>query len=125
MLPHWFRASELKPQTPKKGSSMKRNNDLQPWIRPALIVLTLAAATSLSLAADITYTFNSDVQGWSANGHGTVAWDATHGRGGGGCLMYTITNDTEADPIVDVAFDTTGYFSVEFDLMVDPASGVN
>ncbi len=92
----------------------------------ALVGLALAASSSLCLAADITYNFVSDVQGWyAADGHGTVAWDSTHGRGGNGCLKYTIVagTDTEVDPRVDVAFDTTGYFCVEFDMMVDPSSG--
>src|ERR1019366_8543704 len=38
---------------------------------------------------------------------------------------YTIVagTDSEVDPRVDVAFDTTGYFCVEYDMMVDPSSG--
>jgi len=105
---------------------------MQTWIPSALVGLALAASTSLGLAADITYTFDSDAQGWyAADGHGSVAWDSTNGRGGAGCLVYTIPADgttngtTEIDPRVDVAFDTTGYFSMEFDIMIDPGSGTD
>jgi hypothetical protein len=105
---------------------MKRNRNLNQRIRSALFGLALTASTSLGLAADITYSFDSDVQGWyAAEAHGSVAWDGTKGRGGLGCLKYTIVagTDTEVDPRVDVAYDTSGYFSVEFDMMVDPSSG--
>lgn len=106
---------------------MKRNL-LQRWIFSGL---ALAGSASLGLAADITYNFNSDVQGWyAADGHGSVVWDATNGRGGGGCLKFIIDTtatpaEVEIDPRVDVAFDTGGYFSVEFDMMVDPSSGTD
>src|SRR5712671_2524641 len=106
---------------------MKQNLKLHLWLTSALFAVALAGSTRLCLA-DISYTFNTDVQGWSAaDGHGSVVWDATHGRGGGGCLKYTIVAgvDGEVDPRVDVAFDTTGYFSVEFDMMVDAASGTD
>ena len=93
----------------------------------AFAALALAGSASVGLAADIKYNFDSDVQGWyAADAHGNVVWDSTHNRGGsGGCLKYTIVagTDTEIDPRVNVEFDTTGYFSVEFDMMVDPASG--
>ncbi len=101
---------------------------MQQWMPKALVGLALAASTSLAVAADIVYNFNSDVQGWyAADGHGKVVWDNTHGRGTNGCLKCTIVagTDTEVDPRVDVAFDTTGYFCVEFDMMVDPASGLD
>jgi hypothetical protein len=104
---------------------MKRNTTLQRWI---LSGLALASSSGLCLAADISFNFDSDVQGWyAADGHGSVVWDDTHGRGGGGCLKYTIVGDTdgEIDPRVDVEFDTTGYFSVEFDMMVDENSGTD
>ena len=107
---------------------MKLKRRSQQWIPSTLVVLALASGTSLCLAADISYTFDTDVQGWSAaDGHGSVAWDATHGRGEGGCLKYTLVAgvDGEVDPRVDVAFDTTGYFSVEFDMMVDASSGTD
>ncbi len=90
--------------------------------------LILAGSATLSQAAtNITYTFDSDVQGWyAADGHGSAVWDATHGLGGGGCLKVTIpTTDTEVDPRVDVAVDSSQYFSIEMDVMVDPASGTS
>jgi len=107
---------------------MKHIPQIKPWVSAALVATALAAACSIGSAADISYTFNSDVQGWTASGgHGSVAWDSTHGRGGGGCLKYTITAgvDSEIDPAVDVDFDTSGDFSIEFDMMVDPASGTD
>jgi hypothetical protein len=87
--------------------------------------LTLAVSAGLCRAADITYTFGSDTQGWyAADGHGSVVWDATNGRGGGGCLKFTLpVGGTELNPRVDVVFDTTGYFAVEFDIRVDSSSG--
>ncbi len=107
---------------------MKHTSILSPGLLAAAAGLALAGSASLGLAADIKYTFDSDVQGWyAADNHGAVAWDATHGRNGGGCLAVTIKAgaDTEVDPRVDVDFDTTTYFTVECDIMVDPGSGVN
>ena len=104
---------------------------MQKWLPAVITGLALAASTSLALASDISYTFDSDVQGWyAADGHGSVTWGSTNGRGGGGCLVCTMvsdgtTGDAEIDPRVDVAYDTLGYFSVEYDLMVDAASGVD
>jgi hypothetical protein len=107
---------------------MKQQKQIQYWFAALAAGMALAASSSLCAAADISYTFDSDVQGWyAADAHGNVVWDETHGRAGGGCLKYTIVaaSDTEIDPRVDVAFDTTGYFSVEFDIMVDPTSGMD
>lgn len=102
---------------------MNMNRKPQTWIASALI---LACTTSLSMAAAaISYTFDSDAQGWyAADAHGSAAWDATHGVGGGGCLKVIITtNDVEVDPRVDVAVDSAQYFSIEMDVMVDATSG--
>jgi hypothetical protein len=107
---------------------MKKKCCMQNWLPAALKGVALAGATSLALAGDITYNFNTDAQGWyAADSHGSVVWDETHGRGGGGCLKCTIVagTDTEIDPRVDVNYDTTGYFSVEFDMIVDPSSGTD
>ena len=102
---------------------------MQQWMPQALVALALSASTSLCLAAaPINYTFDSDVQGWyAADSHGSVAWSATNGVGGGGCLKYTIVGgtDSEVDPRVDVAFNTAQYWTLEFDMMVDPASGTD
>jgi hypothetical protein len=105
---------------------MKANHSMQQWMPKALVGLALAVSTSLGLAADITYNFDTSAQGWyAADSHGSVVWDNTHGRGGNGCLKCTIVGgtDTEVDPRVDVAYNTLGYFSVEYDLMIDPDSG--
>ena len=95
----------------------------------ALVALALGASTSLCLAAaPISYNFDTDVQNWyAADGHGSVAWSSTNGVGGGGCLKYTIVGgvDSEVDPRVDVAFNTGQYWTLEFDMMVDPASGMD
>ena len=102
---------------------------MQQWMPRALAALALAASTSLCLAAaPIGYTFDTDVQAWyAADGHGSVAWSPTNGVGGGGCLKYTIVGgtDSEVDPRVDVAFNTAQYWTLEFDMMVDPASGTD
>lgn len=102
---------------------MKHPTTLQRWF--ITVALTLAVSAGLSRAADITYTFDSDTQGWyAADGHGTVVWDETNGRGGGGCLKFTLpVGGSELNPRVDVEFDTTGYFTVEFDIRVDASSG--
>jgi hypothetical protein len=110
---------------------MKRNRNTQQWITSGLAALALATSSSLGLAADITYSFDSDVQGWyAADGNGTVTWGSTNGRGGGGCLVCTIPSDGtngpgQVDPRVDVAYDTLGYFDVEYDVMVDTTSGTD
>ena len=107
---------------------MKPKSKMQHRALSILAGMALAGSTSLCSAADISHTFDADVQGWyAADGHGSVVWDATHGRGGGGCLKYTIVagTDSEIDPRVDLAFDTTGYFTVEFDMMVDASSGTD
>ena len=107
---------------------MKQKPNMKSSMSAALVGLALAASTSLGVAGDITYNFNSDVQGWyAADAHGSVVWDGTKGRGGNGCLKLTMVagTDTEIDPRVNVAYDTKGYFSVEFDMMVDAASGVD
>jgi hypothetical protein len=109
---------------------MKLKPHAQKWTISALVALALAASASLGLAANISYTFDTTAEGWTDHGAaGTVVWDGTHNRGGatGGCLKCTMVGgtDTEVDPIIDVAFDTSTAFSVEFDLMVDPASGTD
>jgi hypothetical protein len=107
---------------------MKRKPNMQKWLPAVMTGLALAASTSLGLAADISYSFDSGLEGWTAaDAHGSVVWDNNIGRGSNGCLKCTIVagTDTEIDPRVDVAFDTVGYFSVEFDMMVDAASGVD
>ena len=71
---------------------MKLKLNPHTWIPAGLVGLALAASSSLVLAADISYTFDYDVQGWyAADAHGSVVWSGTNGRGGGGCLVYTIT----------------------------------
>jgi len=106
---------------------MKREKKYTKELVLTVVALTLASWSWLCKAADIAYTFNSDVQGWYVNGTGfTVEWDSSHGRDGGGCLKITIPVDgTEANPTVDIEFDTSGYFGVELDLMVDPSSGTD
>ena len=107
---------------------MKLKSKSQYRILSTLAALALAGSASLCVAAGISYTFDSDVQGWyAADGHGSVAWSSTNGVGGGGCLKYTIVGgtDSEVDPRVDVAFNTAQYWTLEFDMMVDPASGTD
>jgi hypothetical protein len=110
---------------------MKLKWTSQHQILSTLAALALAGSASLCLAANITYTFDTDAQGWTDHSaSGSVVWDGTHNRGGvagSGCLKCTMVagTDTEVDPIIDVAYDTTTAFSVEFDMMVDPASGTD
>src|SRR5664279_3266842 len=107
---------------------MKRNKHIQQWMTRALVALALAASTSLCLAAaPISYTFDTDVQGWyAADGHGSVAWSGTNGVGGGGCLKYTIVGgtDSEVDPRVDVAFNTAQFWTCLLYTSPSPRDGL-
>jgi hypothetical protein len=106
---------------------MKQQLKSQRWIQSALTGLALAGSTSLCLAADISYTFDADAQGWyKGGGNGTVTWDGTHGFGGsGGCLKITslATFTDGAFPTVNVAWDTTTMWSIEADIMVESGTG--
>ncbi len=99
----------------------------QMWLPAVMAAATLAGSISLCSAQSlISYTFDSDVQGFGSHGGGgTYSWDATHGVGGGGCLAINFdgVNDVEIDPGVDLTVNTAQYFSVEFDLDIDPSSG--
>jgi hypothetical protein len=101
---------------------------MQYWILSTLAAL--AGSASLGLAANLTYTFDADTQGWGgANADTTVVWDSTHNRGGGGggCIKctYPATGGGTMAPGITVNYDTISFFDVEFDMMIDPASGLS
>jgi len=103
----------------------KTNNQMRlaSWIAAATLAGSVGIASAQSL---ISYTFDSDVQGFSSHGGGgAYSWNATNGVGGGGCLAVTFDGAAtmEMDPGVDVSLNTAQYFSVEFDLNIDPSSG--
>ncbi len=107
---------------------MKHPDSLPRWTPWVVASLILAGSGSVGRAADpISYTFDSDAQGWyAADGHGTVTFDPANGVGGGGCLKATLlSTDTEVDPRVDVAFSSAEYLSVSMDVRVDVASGAD
>jgi len=110
-----------------QNRNMRSTNTFKGFIPAAVLGTVLAFSGASSRAASaITYTFDSDVQSWyAADGNGTVAWDATHGKGGGGCLKAVVVagSNTEVDPRIDVDVDSSQYFSVDMDVMIDAASG--
>ena len=52
------------------------------------------------------------------------AYQRANGDGGGGCLKLSMAAgvDTQVNPSVEVTFNTTGYYCVEFDIIVDAGS---
>jgi len=92
----------------------------------AVAGLTLAGTSMGWAVSPVTDTFNSDISGWSiGNGTGTVSWNATKGNPGG-CLQVDSTGlTTEADPqwAIPTPVNSAQYFTVQFDIYVDPASG--
>jgi len=99
------------------------------WIPSVVTTLALTGFAGLcSAQSPITYTFDSDVQGWgSLGGGGTYSWDATDGNGGGGCLKVDFdgTTTTEIDPGVTLPapLNEAQYLSVTVDIKIDPVSG--
>jgi hypothetical protein len=99
------------------------------WIPSVVTTLALTGFAGLCHAqSPITYTFDSDVQGWGPlGGGGTYSWDATDGNGGGGCLKVDFdgTTTTEIDPGVTLPapLNQAQYLSVSVDIKIDPASG--
>lgn len=114
---------------PQHTRPMTKRNIIQKWIPSLVTTLALTGFATLCHAqSPITYTFDSDVQGWgSLGGGGTYTWDATDGNGGGGCLkvVFDGTTTTEIDPGVTLPapLNTAQYLNVTVDIKVDPASG--
>jgi hypothetical protein len=111
---------------------MTRKIKMQRWIPSLIAAVALAGFAGLCQAQPlISYTFNSDVQGWYNAGptNATYSWDANNGLtgAGDGCLAVTFNtvSATEMDPQVDVSVDTMKYYSVEVDISVAPGSGTD
>ena len=105
------------------------------WLLATALTVGLIGATHSALAAPQTLTnsFNSaeTAGSWNINfGTGTIEWNPTNGVDGSGCMMAVLSSlestNKEVAPLYvlgDLAFSTADYVMLEYDLMVDPASG--
>ncbi len=112
--------------TNNPSKNMIKKTSMQRWLPDLMAAAALAGSLGLSHAQSlVSYTFDSDIQAWDAGGNGSVVWNSTNGTSGGGCLAVTFdgTTSTETDPGVAVSVNTAQYFTVELDMMIDPASG--
>lgn len=60
-------------------------------VRTILVTAAALAGLSAAQAADLVYTFDSDLQGWSVLDGGTPAWIATGGQAGGYLQITDVT----------------------------------
>src|SRR5437868_13965261 len=115
---------------------MKLRSELRKWFPAVFGALTLAGMPSLCSAASnaITNTFDSDIAGWVINyatpdGSASATWNSTAGVDGGGCLQVTLTNGgTKVGPLwqnMPASYSTAEYWKYEFDMMIDPLSGLD
>ena len=96
--------------------------------------LAMAGSSSLCLASSsaITNSFDSAIDGWVINystGGASATWNSTAGVDGTGCLQITLTNGgSKVGPLwqnMPASYSTGDYWKYEFDMMIDPASGVD
>lgn len=101
-----------------------------------LIGLALAGLPSLCLASNppITNSFDTSIDGWVINyatptGGASATWNPTAGVDGTGCLQITLTNGgSKVGPLwqtMPASYSTGDYWTYEFDMMIDPASGLD
>lgn len=112
---------------------MKNHTHSQRWLWSLTIAVLFTANLCLAAPGAITNNFNSaaDATGWGVNfGTGTVGWDAYGGPDGSGCLKVVLSAadaaNKEIGPLADplaTPFSSADYVTVEYDMMVDPASG--
>src|SRR6266478_5433207 len=99
-------------------------------------MLALAGLSSACLAVSppIVDTFDSKIDGWvinysAPNGGASATWNATAGVDGTGCLQITLTNGgSKVGPLwqtMPSSYSTADYWRYEFDIMIDPASGMD
>jgi len=113
---------------------MKLNSEKTKWLPSLLAGLALAASTGVSQAGNnlISHSFDSGIDGWVINyatGDASATWNSTAGVDGGGCLQITLTNGgSKVGPLwqtMPASYSTADYWRYEFDMMIDPASGVD
>jgi len=114
---------------------MKRHIKKQNRVASTLLGLALAGVPGLCLAVTpITNSFDTDISGWvinysTPNGGASATWNPTAGMGGGGCMQITLTNGgSKVGPLwqtMPASYSTADYWKYEFDMMIDPASGVD
>lgn len=110
---------------------MRKHN----WLLATALTVGLIGATQSPLAAPQTLTNNFDSAetsgNWNINfGTGTIEWNSTNGVDGSGCMMAVLSaaapENKEVAPnytLGELAFSTADYVMIEYDLMIDPASG--
>jgi hypothetical protein len=113
---------------------MNLNPKKAAWLRSMAAGLLLVGSTSPCWAVNspITDTFDSSSDGWVINyatGEASATWNATAGVDGTGCLQITLTNGgSKVGPLwqtMPASYPTADYWRYEFDIMIDPISGVD
>src|SRR5215471_6807629 len=113
---------------------MKLNRERTNWLPSMIAGLALAGVPSLCLGSGtaITDSFDTGIDGWVINystGGASATWNSTAGVDGTGCLEITLTNGgAKVGPLwqtMPASYSTAEYWRYEFDLMIDPASGLD
>src|SRR5690349_17442955 len=113
---------------------MKLNPKKTNRLASLLAGLALAASPGVSLAVSnvISENFATGIDGWVINyatDHASAAWNQTAGVDGTGCLQIVLTNGgTKVGPLwqtMPATYPTADYWKYEFDMMIDPVSGVD
>jgi hypothetical protein len=113
---------------------MKLNPEITKSIATIVAGLALAACPNVSLAVNnvISDSFETGIDGWVINyatDHAAATWNQTAGVEGTGCLQVTLTNGgTKVGPLwqtMPATYPTADYWRYEFDMMIDPVSGVD
>ncbi len=103
----------------------------------AALAIATWAANSLADNPVISQTYDTDLAGWGLNystGPATVTWNPTNGWDpvnltiGGGCVQITLTSGgSKVGPLCQLpaGFKTADYWKYEFDMMIDPNSGLD
>jgi len=112
---------------------MKLNCKKTKWLS-ILTGLALAGSANVCLAVNdiISDTFDSNIDGWVINyatGGAAATWNSSAGVDGTGCLQITLTNGgAKVGPLwqtMPATYSTAEYWRYEFDMMIDPASGLD
>lgn len=114
---------------------MKNRTNSQRWVWSLTAALVFTTQLCLAAPGAITNNFNTaaDIAGWGVNfGTGTVSWDPYSGTDSSGCLKVVLSatnvDNKEIGPLADplpTPFSSADYVTVEYDMMIDAASGVD
>lgn len=116
-------------------NNSKQKFSARQWL-PAMAALVLAGSSPLASASgtlNIGTFDNNNLAGWKGLDSSTVEWDGTQdagGTGSPGALKVHLVNSSPSDwqsaqaqfDLGSLAFNTSNYWSVSFDVKVDPAS---